>query len=255
MAQELTELNPSAFNDLLEHLSKKNIAINKERRNSGIGRSQCFGIVNKRGQPPHISRQSWLDPKLHDLLMRFARLNLPSDLQFTSIQVNCNYKCLPHYDKGNEGQSYIVGFGAYTKGELKLKDIGSFNIRHRPLLFDGSQIEHETEDYEGTRYTLVYHTLKKKKHPIPSLKDFEAKVVNGSWVIAWYQDGLPTQYLSKKNGLPHPLKARKKAIVFEPEEESNLTSPQQLMMRSRRMSIYQEEMAEPESTDSSDSGF
>lgn len=255
MAKELTELNPSAFSDLLEHLSKKNIAINKYRNHSGIGRSQCFGIVNKRGLPPSLSRQSWLDPKLHDLLMRFARLNLPDDLQFTSIQVNCNYKCLPHQDKGNEGTSYIVGFGAYTGGELKLKDIGSFNIRHRPLLFDGSQIEHETMDYEGTRYTLVYHTIKKKKHPIPSLNDFEAKVVDGSWVIAWYQTGLPTQYLSKKNGLPHPLKARKKKVVQEVQEEDDgLTPAQQLMMTARRLATTDSEW-EPESTDSSDSGF
>jgi hypothetical protein len=211
MAQ-LPELDSSVFRDLLHHLSKHNIAINKYRPSSGVGMSQCFGIVNKRGMAPNLSRQSWLDPKLHDLLIRFAKVNLPSDFQFTSIQVNCNYKCLAHYDKGNEGNSYIVGFGDYTNGELKLKDIGSFNIRHRPLLFDGSQIEHETEDFEGMRYTLVYHTIKKKKHPIPSLDNFEAKMMNGSWVIAWHQEGLPTQYLSKKNGLPHPLKGRKRNV-------------------------------------------
>jgi hypothetical protein len=209
MAQ-LQELDSSVFAELLKHLSKHNIAINRYRPTSGVGMSQCFGIVKKRGLKPNLSRQSWLDPKLHDLLMKFANNNLPNDFKFSSVQVNCNYKCLAHYDKGNEGNSYIVGFGAYTGGNLKLKDIGSFDIRHKPLLFDGSQIEHETEDFEGIRYTLVYHTIKKTSHPIPSLDQFEAKLVDGSWVIAWYQDGLPTVYLSKKNGLPHPLKGRKR---------------------------------------------
>jgi len=44
---------------------------------------------------------------------------------------------------------------------------------------------------------------------IKKLDDYEAVVVDGVWCIAWRQEGRPVQYLSKKNGLPHPLKGRR----------------------------------------------
>ena len=235
--RELPELDESAFRPLMDHLSKKNIQMNRYRKSVGDGRSQCFGMVRKRSMAPDLSRQSWLDPQLHYLLMKFAALNVP--IPFTSIQVNDSLKCASHKDKHNEGDSYIVGFGPYTGGELILKGDGGgeFNIRHRPLLFNGSEIEHETKDFTGRRWTIVFHTLvSPPKFPmIRKLSDYEAVFRDDNYVIAWYREGLPTMYLSKKNGLPHALKGRKKVKFEEPEVEDDpgLTVAQNLMLRAR----------------------
>ena len=209
--QELPELDESAFRDLMTHLTSKRITVNKYRKGVGDGRSQCFGMVRKRSQAPDLSRQSWMDARLHHLLMKFALVHVP--IPFTSIQVNDSYLCAAHKDKHNSGNSYIVGFGPYTGGELVLKNPTDreYNIRHRPILFDGSQIEHYTKQFSGRRFTLVYHTLvSPTKFPmIKKLDDYEAVVVDGVWCIAWRQEGHPVTYLSKKNGLPHPLKGRR----------------------------------------------
>jgi len=232
----LQELDASAFQPLLEHLSKKSIAMNKYRKNSGLGRSVTFGMVRKRSLAPDLGRNSWLDPRLHYLLMKFALTNLPPDFTFTSIQVNESYMCEAHFDKNNRGNSYIVGFGPYTGGELVLKGNGDtdYNIRHRPMLFDGSKVEHFTREFTGKRYSLVFHTLiPPLKFPmVRQLSDYEAVVKDGVWVIAWYKPGEPTVYLSKKNGLPHPLKGRKKEKPAKPlVEDSGMSEAQNFMIQ------------------------
>jgi hypothetical protein len=107
-----------------------------------------------------------------------------------------------------------VGFGPYTGGELVLKmpTDREFNIRHRPILFNGSTTEHWTKDWVGRRWTMVFHTLvSPQKFPmIKNLDQYEAIVVDGDWCIAYRDPGQTVKYLSKKNGLPHPLKGRKK---------------------------------------------
>ena len=253
MVKELPELDSSAFSALIGHLTKRQIPMNRYRKGVGDGRSQCYGMVRKRSMAPDLSRCSWEDPQLHYLLMKFALVHLPPDFTFTSVQVNDSYKCLRHKDKHNQGDSYIVGFGPYTGGELILhRDAAEmakggslgvvissrqeFNIRHRPLLFDGSKIEHETKEYEGRRWTIVFHTLvSPPKFPmVRKLSDYEAVTKDGTFVIAWYKDGEPTQYLSKKNGLPHPLKGRKvKKPVAEEPNDPTLTEAQNMMLRAR----------------------
>lgn len=236
--QELPELDESAFRDLYTHLTSKNIGMNKYRRGVGDGRSQTWGMVRKRSQAPDLSRQSWMDAKLHYLLMKFALVNVP--IPFTSVQVNDSYLCAAHKDKHNSGNSYIVGFGPYTGGELVLKNPTDteYNIRHRPVLFDGSKIEHFTKQFTGRRFTIVFFTLvSPAKFPmIRKLDDYEAVVVDGAWCIAWRQEGMPTVYLSKKNGLPHPLKGRKKPLPAPAEliEDPSLTQAQNLLLRSKK---------------------
>jgi hypothetical protein len=244
---ELPELDASAFQPLVDHLSKHSISVNRYRRGVGVGRSQCFGMVRKRSMAPDLSRQSWVDPKLHYLLMKFALMYMPPGFTFTSVQVNENFTCEAHFDKHNRGNSYIVGFGSYTGGELVLKEPGprgvpedkDYNIRHRPMLFDGSKIEHYTKEFQGRRWSIVYHTLvPPSKFPmVRRLEDYEAVSKDGQWVIAWTRQGEPTVYLSKKNGLAHPLKGRKK-VVEKPEVSAQqydlrLTAAQNLMVNSR----------------------
>ena len=246
---ELSEIDASAFQPLLDHLSKHQIPINKYRKGVGIGRSQAFGMVRKRSLAPDLSRCSWLDPRLHYLLMKFGLVHLPPDFTFTSIQVNANYSCAPHFDKHNTGVSFIVAFGSFTGGELVLKEgqDKEYNIRHRPLLFNGSCTEHYTKEWIGNRYSLVYHTLvPPSKFPmVRKLSDYEAVLRDGQYVIAWYRQGEPTKYLSKKNGLDHPLKGRKKTVVVpEIAYDLRLTAAQNLMMNSRIPEVEKSEETE-----------
>jgi hypothetical protein len=193
-----------------------------------------------------------MDPRLHYLLMKFGLVHLPPGFTFTSIQVNDSYTCEAHFDKNNRGDSFIVGFGPYTGGELVLKEgvDKAYNIRHRPMLFDGSLTEHYTKEFEGKRWSLVYHTLvPPAKFPmIRRLEDYEAVVKDGVWVIAWYKPGEPTVYLSKKNGLEHPLKGRKKVIPPRPMvEDVGLSEAQNFMIQHMRDREEEENWSDEES--------
>ena len=212
---QLQELDGSAFTDILAHLDGKRIGINTYRMGVGIGRSQCFGMVRKRSMPPDLSRQSWMDPRLHYLLMQFALNHVT--VPFTSIQINENYKCAAHKDKHNDGISYIIGFGNYTGGELCLDLSGGvqkFNIRHRPMLFNGAETLHSTDEWVGSRYSLVFHTLvSPSKFPmVARLCYYEACVIGGIWKIKMEIPGQEVRYLFGKNGLDHPLKGRKRKV-------------------------------------------
>ena len=233
---ELAELDERDFKSLREHLSKHNIPINRYRKGVGDGRSQAYGLVRKRSMAPDLSRNSWCDAYLHYLLMRFAREHV--EIPFTSIQVNDNYPCAKHRDKHNVGNSYIVAFGDYTGGELMLGD-KEFNIRHRPILFNGAEVEHLVKPFTGRRWSIVYHTLEvPTKFPmIRKLSDYEAVCREGDYVIAWYKDGEPTEYLSKKNGLGHPLKGRTKKILPAAPQKLNpkMTVAQNLLLAAQSM--------------------
>jgi hypothetical protein len=221
MCQFLEQLDPSAFAELLEHLKDKRILMNKYRKASGEGRSQAYGMVRKRSMAPDLSRCSWLDPRLHYLLMKFARQYVP--IPFTSVQVNDSYQTAKHKDKHNFGDSLIVGFGDYTDGELVVDINGTeetFDIHHRPLIFNGSELPHYTKPFTGRRFSLVFHTIvAPEAFPmVRKLEEYEAVCVDGAWKIAFREPGMPVKYLDAKNGLDHPLKGRKKKLTPIAEE-------------------------------------
>ena len=235
--EQLPELDPSNIQRLEEYLKKKTLHVNRYRTQVGDGRSQCFGMVRKRSLPPDLSRQSWLYPYLHHLLIEFGRLHVP--IPFTSIQVNQNYKCAEHKDKHNQGLSYIVGFGDYQGGDLILDLSGvktNFNIKYKPLLFNGAEILHSTQDFTGNRFTVVYHTLvAPEKFPaVHRLEQYESAVVDGEYMIAVRYDGQEVFYLGPKKGLPHPLKGRKKPRADVKEVATvlpGMTAAQSLLSR------------------------
>lgn len=208
---QLLKVNYSEFSDIVSELKRLPIEINKYRDKVGLGRSQCFGIVSKRSAHPDISRQSWRRPFLHHLLMEYASKYVP--IPFTSIQVNQDMICEEHKDRGNVGLSYIVAFSdenGFEGGNLWVEGF-SYDINCSPLLFDGSMMRHKTEPFRGTRYSIVYHTLLPRPSytlTTPPLKDYEVVIHEGVWKIKC-KDG---KYLWGKNGLPHPLRGRKKTV-------------------------------------------
>ena len=215
--QQLDSIDPLEFKAIIAELQRQPLEINKYRANVGIGRSQCFGIVSKRSLAPDLSRNSWRRAYLHHLLMNYANKHVK--IPFTSIQVNQDMHCDEHLDKGNIGLSYIVGFGEYPEGGNLWVAGYSHNIRYRPLLFDGSKQPHKTEVWRGNRFTLVFHTVKPKSSYAPLMSALSVYQTfldtDGKWKI---KDTRNDAVYWRNNGLPHPLKNRKKIIPTSPIE-------------------------------------
>jgi hypothetical protein len=193
-----------------EYLTSHNLGNNKYRVKVGEGVSQCLGIVSKRSQAPDLSRQSWLHPRLHNMLIEFGKKYVLPHITYTSIQVNCNYPCKAHKDISNVGDSYIVAFGDYSGGQLCIED-ANYTIDKRGLLFNGSELRHWTREWTGQRISLVYHTLKPKFPMLRQLSDYMAVEHEGIWKIR-YLEGDGEHYLWKGHGLSHPLLGRKKVL-------------------------------------------
>jgi hypothetical protein len=152
--------------------------------NAEGGRSVCFGMVYKRCNRYGYSRQNAKHPELWKMIMEYAEKHVK--IPWCGVQVNQNYRCQAHKDVGNYGESYIVGFGAYTGGDLILwkngKDI-HHDIQYKPLLFNGSQITHSTQRWLGTRYSLVFFDLDYRENSLidPGLN--RPVLLNGKWVL------------------------------------------------------------------------
>jgi hypothetical protein len=150
------DIEPRVFDTLLKLLGERRIGINRYRAKSGLGRSQCFGIVKQRNGAYSGSRLNFERMDIYKELQTIAQKILPHDFQYTSCQVNDNYLTQTHRDTGNRGQSAIIGFGDYNDGELIIEDL-RVNIKYRVVYFDGSLYSHSTAPYNGKRYSLVFH--------------------------------------------------------------------------------------------------
>jgi len=199
-----TKIPKDAFKEILLELQRQPITMNQYRTRAGAGCSQTFGIVNRRSLPPDYSRQNWLRPLLYHLLLEFASNHVT--IPFNSITVNYNYKAAKHRDKNNNGESYLVAFGDYVGGDLKILEgdlSGTHNIYCSPLVTDFSKVYHEVSDFVGDRYSLVFYTFESSRSlPLPA---WSLKAEGTKWFF--YRNG---QKITKDNGLPHPLRGRKK---------------------------------------------
>jgi len=196
-----------AFDDILQDLKSRPLPVNKYRDKAGSGRSQTFGLVNRRCLPVDYSRQNWIRPKLFYHLQEFARQYV--DISWTSITVNQNYRAEPHRDKGNYGDSFLVAFGDYQGGDLTIHEgelKGDHNVCYRPLKTDFSKVLHSVKEFTGERYSLVFYNLKTTRMPKEPLPKGEVVVENGTYVFKRGET-----VITAKCGLEHPLRNRKKA--------------------------------------------
>lgn len=77
-----------------------------------------------------------------------------------TIAINRHAQFAPHYDCGagvGQSTSLIVGLGAYSGGELVANN-DVFDIRYKPIEFDGWRSLHYTLPFVGERYSLVWFT-------------------------------------------------------------------------------------------------
>jgi hypothetical protein len=160
---------------IAQELERQPIGVNHDRRVSGAGRSQAFGIVKRMSYRPWVSRNCWTRPHLWKLLQEFADKHV--EVPWKAVQVNVNYESKPHRDKGNQGESFIVGFGEYTGGDLvihgdsNLEPGVTYDTRYRAHSFNGSELLHSNRPHVGNKYSLVFFDWK---------------------MPAWWDGGLPT---------------------------------------------------------------
>jgi len=195
------------FAEIIAELERRPLDINNYR-GSGIGRSQVFGIVNRRCLPADYSRWSWKRPYLYHLLLEFAKKHV--QIPFTSITVNQSYPCAPHKDKNNIGESFLVAFGDYFGGELKIHEgelEGDHNIFRKAIIADFSKITHSVLPFVGKRYSLVFYTNKgNSKKFTADIPPPTVKQEDGKWVF--YRG---EELIDPKIGLPHPKTGKKKS--------------------------------------------
>jgi hypothetical protein len=143
-------------------------------------------------------------PKLLYHLQQFAATYVP--IPWTSITVNQNFKCLPHRDKGNVGESFLVAFGDYQGGDLVIHEgdlSGSHPIGYTPIQTDFSKVLHSVTDFTGDRYSLVFYTLKTTRMPVEPLPKGEVVFENGQYLFK--RGGA---IITAREGLPHPKRGQ-----------------------------------------------
>ena len=209
----MTEIPAEEFAPILAELQRQPLPINRYRKKLGpAGRSNAFGIVNRRSLPPDYSRYCWCRPYLYKLLLDFGAKNVP--FPFTSITVNEQFKSGPHRDRGNEGVSFLVAFGDYTGGELNIAEgdlSGNIDVCRKPLITDFTTQTHSVLPWEGNRYSLVYYNL--KSHRIPAGMPPPSVKLEGNKYIFYRGDVA----ITRKKPLPHPLKGRTKSVQINQE--------------------------------------
>jgi hypothetical protein len=118
----------------------------------GITRGRFNGITG-------VSHFSKKYPEIYAEIIRIGRRICP--FEFTSIHLNNNVVCPPHYDSKNVGESLLVSFGDYEGCKIVIRGENTqhevYDAKYTPLIFNGSLLEHwNTNDLIGNKYSLVY---------------------------------------------------------------------------------------------------
>jgi hypothetical protein len=87
-------------------------------------------------------------------------------MDVTSVTLNYGVKAKKHTDSFNVGDSVILGISDYQGGKLRVytseTEYNAYDIQDTPLMFNGSELAHETEDFTGERYTIIYYSQRPK---------------------------------------------------------------------------------------------
>ena len=151
------------------------------------GKPYCQSFIFGRNmKDPNYEYSYWSQqyPAIDQALQQFFHKYNTTHFTYTHMTLNKNLQCKRHTDGGNMGWSYIIAFGHYTGGQLRIEPptIRTTNppkqsqqqqqqqVYHPPngtkicdshrtfVLFNGKEQPHETLPFTGERYTLVYYT-------------------------------------------------------------------------------------------------
>ena len=171
----LNPVPPETFDTLYNMLSKITIRMSRTilakpgskfkyssqtRRGFDDHRNACFGVVKQRIRAPgtDLKQQSAYSkkyPAIHDEIFKIGKMICP--FEFSSVHLNHNVVCPPHFDSKNTGESVIVSFGDYTGCNLIVNGT-EFNAKYQPLTFNGTCLLHYNTPLEsGNKYSLVFY--------------------------------------------------------------------------------------------------
>jgi len=153
------EMDKTLMDEILQLLSKikfikssrrKDINNNQAPLSMIMGYRQWFGDKG-------LSAASKKYPVLYDKICKLMT-DYDPDFEFTTITLNKNFKCEPHKDSKNIGESFIIGLGDYVGGgELNIEG-EKINIKNKFYKFNGSEKTHFVEPWtDGDRYSLVFY--------------------------------------------------------------------------------------------------
>lgn len=155
------EANPNCLKSLYENTRGKNNHHAKKIQvlNQREARGSTAGIVFYRGEL-QLSKLSLEHPDLDELLIQFMKQHNRKFI-FNSVYITKNCQSKPHVDSSNVGDSIIVTVGKFEKGNLYVinDNLTStlFDIKTQSLQFNGVRHPHYTQEFTGTRYSLIFY--------------------------------------------------------------------------------------------------
>lgn len=132
---------------------------------NAVGKEYCHSFIFGKNMKDSTGGLSYWSTEYMALYDFFQGLidRVHPEHHYTNITVNKNLICKKHTDGGNTGPSYIISFGTFTGGRLIIEKKGGgdprpVDIYRRFTIFEGSKQPHETEAYDGERYSAVFYT-------------------------------------------------------------------------------------------------
>ena len=91
--------------------------------------------------------------------------------KYTSVQVNKNFRGLPHRDKHDVTYQYALSLGDFSDGELMAETgdpnvVVAFDTRGRPTRLDGRRVHWVLPHTGGARYSLIMYAVKGEATPV-----------------------------------------------------------------------------------------
>lgn len=169
---QIKNLDPQIFETLKQYLIEDPPKNSDSRKNSGYGRSQPYGILNRcwagGNMGTGLVTNNDFYPHIWEEAYKISKKIVPKSINWTTLMVNMNYEAVPHIDRNNTGPSLVVAFGDYTGGELVTIDLSGnetpYNIKYSPVVMDASIITHYVKPItSGTRYSIIFFRTKISK--------------------------------------------------------------------------------------------
>jgi len=131
-------------------------------RIGNIGRTCTFGFGRTRTKGWCAFAPNAKYPDVYKALCEYGQQIVPAGVFFNCITLNQNVQAKKHTDSLNVGDSVIVGLGDYEGGKLRVYDpvtdvYVAYDIQNKPLQFNGNIHPHETEEFTGIRWSIIYY--------------------------------------------------------------------------------------------------
>lgn len=159
-----------AMQDLLHRLQQLDIPKTKR---IAISPQSChtmtLGVVHVRFTNYYdLTCATKKNQDFYHYLIDFVKAINPNFI-WTTCTINKNVITNWHFDKKNFGKTLIFAVGDYTGGRLLLRHGDPIDIKEKPFYFNGHELEHSTEPFTGTRYSLMFYNYRWKPHLRPNV--------------------------------------------------------------------------------------